>query len=152
MWDRYYQCPDATWAELKTLKQHCMLYGLDSDSYKCDFYHAMACFYAVEDGLFRTDGQQSVRKSVFPELHLPSANKRHPSFRQGPRQGGLHSGADTLLATNREISYAAGGAGGQLATVTYTPLQTQRSACHHAPSYAANVHCITDHISSKIEG
>ena len=68
-WDAYFQCPDATWTDMKNLRQSCMLYGPDRDDYPCDIYHSWGCHWFVEDGLHRSNTQASTSKFVFPDLH-----------------------------------------------------------------------------------
>jgi hypothetical protein len=101
---------------MKTLKQHCMLYGPDRDSFLCDFYHAMGCFFAVEDGLFRTEKQVDCYKFTFPDLHgmknesvtklLTKILRSHtaPELKASTTARGLRSGSNTILATHPDIT------------------------------------------------
>ena len=41
----------------------------DRENWLIDFYHSPACFWAVEDGLFRTDMNDPTATFVFPKLH-----------------------------------------------------------------------------------
>ena len=44
-----------------------------------DFYHSHACFWAVEDGLFRTDMNDPTAPFVFPKLHELRVTEWHQS-------------------------------------------------------------------------
>jgi hypothetical protein len=39
------------------------------DSFLCDYYHSKACYFAVENGLFRSTEQNDFAKFVYPSLH-----------------------------------------------------------------------------------
>lgn len=115
-WDAYFQCPDATWTEMKTLKQSSMLYGPDSASYMCDFYHSLGCFYLVEDGLFRLGRGRTIDKYVFPDLHkyqnssvaklLSNILKKHTadSLKKSTSVKGLRIGSTTTMAAHPSVT------------------------------------------------
>ena len=69
-WDVLFEARDATWTEIKTPTQHCMLFGPDKSSYLSDFYHAFGYFFSVKNGLFCGDDlDPAIHKYVFPFLH-----------------------------------------------------------------------------------
>jgi len=115
-WDAYFQCPDATWTEMKTLKQSSMLYGPDSASYMCDFYHSLGCFYLVEDGLFRLGRGRTIDKYVFPDLHkyqnssvaklLSNILKKQTadSLKKSTSVKGLRIGSTTTIAAHPSVT------------------------------------------------
>ncbi|CAJ1933951.1 unnamed protein product, partial [Cylindrotheca closterium] len=56
--DPYLQTTDIKWEEKKTLTMHAMPMVPDK-SYLVCFYHAIACYFALEDGLYRNETQQA---------------------------------------------------------------------------------------------
>jgi hypothetical protein len=76
--DQNFQNVDATWSELKTLQRNPMLFGpakYGKGSYLCDFYHALATFYVVEEGLARHGVPEQRHKYVFPQLDVGQVAK-----------------------------------------------------------------------------
>lgn len=69
VWDPRFQITNTHWTELKTLSFYAMAMVPDSESYHCDFYHALGSFFAVENGLFRTHADGPKSNFVFPSLH-----------------------------------------------------------------------------------
>ena len=50
-WDPHFKSLDIQWCQVKTAKQSSMLFVCDYISYKCEFFHALACYYSLEKGL-----------------------------------------------------------------------------------------------------
>lgn len=77
MWDYNFESPDFQWIDMKNLKVHpCMLFSADSNSYLCDFYHSLGCWFAVEDGLARPAGTKDEHAPfVIPALQTMKSAK-----------------------------------------------------------------------------
>ena len=69
MWDPRFELTDTLWTELKKLLKYAMPMVADREDWLIDFYHSHACFWAVEDGLFRSDMNDPTAPFVFPRLH-----------------------------------------------------------------------------------
>jgi hypothetical protein len=57
------------YGDVKTIDTYSMAMVLHCYNYKICWYHAMACYFAVEDGLFRTPSQSHFAQKVFPNLN-----------------------------------------------------------------------------------
>jgi hypothetical protein len=68
-WDPRFEVTDTLWTELKKLLKYAMAMVADHENWLVDFYHAIGCFWAVEDGLFRSDMNDPAAQFVFPKLH-----------------------------------------------------------------------------------
>jgi hypothetical protein len=69
MWDPRFELTDTLWTELKKLLKYAMPMVADRENWLIDFYHSHGCFWAVEDGLFRSDMNDPTAPFVFPKLH-----------------------------------------------------------------------------------
>jgi hypothetical protein len=71
-WDPWAWNIDLNWNEDKTLTRHSMLFGPSKHIYLLCVYHAFACFFAVERGLYRSPDtiERKFHKYFFPDLHL----------------------------------------------------------------------------------
>lgn len=67
----YIEVLDIRWTEIKVLSKYAMGLVPDRSTYLLDPYHALACFFALERGLFRTREQihRSLGNYLFPDLH-----------------------------------------------------------------------------------
>ena len=177
-WDVLFQSIDSTWTEIKTLTQHCMLFGPDKESYLCDFYHAFGCFFSVEKGLYRAnDVDKSVQKFVFPCLHgivnasvaakLTKIMRDHvsPETKKHVSSRSIRKGAATFLSMNPAVTEAELNARGGWASETNskayketTPFLTIAGQNALAlwndvrtPKYAPQLKCLGDHVQPKVE-
>jgi hypothetical protein len=72
MWHSTYEALDIGWTELKLLEKYAMMPMIPQHNYFLnDFYHCcLASFWAVERGLFRSDGdERTIANFLFPDLH-----------------------------------------------------------------------------------
>jgi hypothetical protein len=69
MHDPFFNVVDIGWIDLKTVYTYSMAMIPHRFNYRVDFYHAMACFFCVEDGLFWKPDQKSCYQKAFPNLH-----------------------------------------------------------------------------------
>ena len=118
-WDELFQAIDSTWTEIKTLTQHCMLFGPDKESYLCDFFHAFGSFFSVENGLYRArELDPAIHKFVFPHLHgiqnssvagkLTSIMRSYlpPAVKDSISSRSIRRGATTFLSMHPSITEA----------------------------------------------
>ena len=118
-WDVFFEAPDATWTEIKTLTQHCMLFGPDKNSYLSDFYHAFGCFFSVENGLLRgRELDPAIHKNVVPSLHsyvnagvaarLTKILRDHvsPALKDRTSSRSIRRGATTFLYSHEGVTEA----------------------------------------------
>jgi hypothetical protein len=57
------------WLELKTVSKQAMPMFPNKHSWLTDFYHCLGSYWAVEEGLFRTDDDDGIQSFLFPNLH-----------------------------------------------------------------------------------
>ena len=70
MWHPTYEALDIGWTELKLLEKYAMPMVPHRNHFLNDFYHCLASFWAVERGLFRSDGdERAIANFLFPDLH-----------------------------------------------------------------------------------
>jgi hypothetical protein len=68
-WDDIFQCTEMLWSQLKTAMQQSLYFQTDADGYLCDFCHCMACYFSVEDGLYRHESiNPRISRAMFPDL------------------------------------------------------------------------------------
>jgi len=67
----YIEVLDIRWTEIKVLAKYAMGLVPDRSTYLLDPYHALACYFAIERGLFRSREQiqRSLGNYLFPDLH-----------------------------------------------------------------------------------
>ena len=115
-WDDMFLCPEAIWTHLKTVMQQPVYFQTYADGYLCDIYHAMGCFFAVEDGLFRVDPTKKREARVaFPDLKGVSTDtvasrmtkliRAHsaPQLKQRNQSRSIRVGSNTTLASHRDV-------------------------------------------------
>lgn len=69
-WHSRYEVLDIVWTELKLLEKYSMPMVPHKMHYICDFYHCLASFWSVENGLWRDHTMHKSNASyVFPDLH-----------------------------------------------------------------------------------
>lgn len=69
-WDPHFEVMDTLWwTKLKILIKYAMAMVADRENWLVDFYHAIGCFWAMEDGLFHSDMNDPAAQFVFPKLH-----------------------------------------------------------------------------------
>jgi hypothetical protein len=69
MHDPFFKVVDIGWIDIKTVHTYSMAMIPHRFNCRVDFYHAMACFFCVENGLFWKPDQKSCHQKVFPNLH-----------------------------------------------------------------------------------
>jgi hypothetical protein len=81
MWDSHLEVIETIWREIKTLTSYTMVFGPDCELFHCDIYHALGCYWCLENGLFRTprlvNGQSRITgydKLLFPSIRVHSDN------------------------------------------------------------------------------
>jgi len=177
-WDVLFEAPDATWTEIKTLTQHCMLFGPDKDSYFSDFYHAFGCFFSVENGLYRgRELDPAIHKYVFPFIHgyvnsgvaakLTKIMRDYvsPTVKDRMSSRSIRRGATTFLYMHDGVNEAQLNARGGWASDTNsksyketTPALTipaQNALAHwndtKTPKYPPRLECLGCHVLQKLE-
>lgn len=116
-WDVLFENIDANWAEIKTLTQQAMMFGPHKYRYMLDFFHAFACFFSVEKGLYRDPNMDpSLRKFVFTFLHsiadasvaskITTILRRftHPDMRANTSSKSIRYGMTVILQMLLDIS------------------------------------------------
>lgn len=119
-YDAYLNVTDISWREMKTISKHAMPMVPDRHYPVC-FYHAIGCYFALEDGLLRSPEMERSKKNVlFPSLQNVSnesvARKLGKMIKDNlPKDTpaeiakkfsgkSLRSGGINTLARHREIS------------------------------------------------
>ena len=76
-WHPFLQALDIGWTELKCLEKYAMPMVCDKDSFLLDFFHALACFFSVEKGLYRhvSTRDSGTSNYLFPDLHCVTNSK-----------------------------------------------------------------------------
>ena len=81
IWDSHLEILETIWREIKTLTSYTMVFGPDSELFHCDIYHALGCYWCLENGLFRTprvvNGQGIITgydRLLFPSVRMHSDN------------------------------------------------------------------------------
>jgi hypothetical protein len=68
-WDDIFHCTEMLWSWLKTAMQQSLYFQMDADGYLCNFYHCMACYFSVKDGLYWHESvNPRISHAVFPDL------------------------------------------------------------------------------------
>jgi hypothetical protein len=68
-WDDIFHCTEMLWSRLKTAMQQSLYFQMVADGYLCNFYHCMACYFSVKDGLYRHESMNPrISHAVFPDL------------------------------------------------------------------------------------
>ena len=62
------------WFESKNFTSYAMPMGASNIHFLLDFYHALGCFWAIENGLYRHSSQEHCRTWLFPSLVQYSNN------------------------------------------------------------------------------
>ena len=116
-WDNKFEHFELFWRQMKTLKKTPLTFGSCPPGSECeaDLYHAFACYYAVDDGLLRSEKEKSIAKFIFPILHQVQnesvASKvtswlrtfSHSSYKKSTTAKSLRKGANNYLAMKNNI-------------------------------------------------
>lgn len=119
VWDTNFEHFETMWRQLKVLKKTPLTFGSnppDSDL-ETDLYHAFACFFAAENGLYRSERDAQIAKFMFPSLHAISdasvatqttkwlRQYCDQSYRKSTTAKSLRMGSNNFLAiNNRDIT------------------------------------------------
>ena len=177
-WDVLFQGIDSTWTEIKTLTQHCMMFGPDKESYLCDYFHAFGCFFSVENGLYRGDAiDKAVHKFVFPDLHgfvssgvaakLTTIMRKYvsPAVKEHISSRSIRKGCTTHLSIHPSVSEAELNARGGWASETNSKSYKETTPCLtipgqnalalwsdiRTPKYPPRLECLGCHLHDKLE-
>ena len=72
LWHPKFEVTDIRWTELKRLAAYAMpMVPHKAGGWELDFYHQLACYYAIENGLHRSEKEieDGLLNVVFPDLH-----------------------------------------------------------------------------------
>lgn len=178
-WDVLFQGIDSTWTEIKTLTQHCMMFGPDKESYECDFFHAFGCFYSVEKGLYRRDDvDKAIHKFVFPDLHafvssgvaakLTIIMRKYvsPAVSNGTSSRSIRKGCTTFLTVHPSVTeHELNARGGWAASETNSKSYKETTPCLtipglnalaqwtdvRSPKYPPRLECLGDSVQVKVK-
>ena len=123
IWDPFLLLLELRWSEAKTLPEHFMTFVSDANTYQSDIFHALGCFFALDDGLFRSIEAKSclVGGFVFPSLHniadkTVGANmtkllqkfvpKEQASLKSRISSRSLRRGATTVLNVHKDVTFS----------------------------------------------
>jgi len=116
-WDHKFEHFELFWRQMKTLKKTPLTFGSCPPGSECeaDLYHAFACYYAVDDGLLRSEKEKAIGKFIFPILHQVKnesvsskvtswlRNFTHSSLKKSTTAKSLRKGANNYLAMKNHI-------------------------------------------------
>lgn len=125
-WDYKFELMETEWPQKKVATKHLSTFcscppnaefdGI-KDCFEADIFHAFACFFAAEDGLYRDPHQDAhVIKFLFPELHSirdDSVAKRlrdlmrkhcHKPLQKLTSPKSLRKGANTFLSKHVQVT------------------------------------------------
>jgi hypothetical protein len=115
-WDYLLELIDGYWTQLKTLEKTPITFGPHFDYWLFDLFHSFACFYVVNDGLYRKPEEAKIAKYVFPSFYKVSNEsvtrnitawlRQHCSteLKKATSSKSIRKGAYTALAMNPLIS------------------------------------------------
>jgi hypothetical protein len=71
VWDSMFEHYSTMWRQRKLLKKTSLTFGSNppGGDFETDNYHAFSCYFAVDDGLYRADGEEQIARFMFPSLH-----------------------------------------------------------------------------------
>ena len=70
VWNPTYKVLEIRWTGLKLLENFSITMVPHRNHFLGNFYHCLASFWAVEHGLFRSDGdERAIKIFLFPDLH-----------------------------------------------------------------------------------
>jgi hypothetical protein len=116
-WDDIFQCTEMLCSRLKTAMQQSLYFQMDADGYLCDFYHCMACYFSVKDGLYQHESMNpKISRAVFPDLKNVSSEsianqmtkliRKHsdPALKERNQSRSIRVGSNTTLAAHPDVT------------------------------------------------
>ena len=122
LWDPIFHSVDAAWYEPKTQDTKRCLYPPDPRSYECDFYHALGCYWIIDNGLFRNPAEadpslKAAINFVFPHCHCARDSQvaqtltavlkelSPEALKKTTTSKGLRRGSNTQMAAHRQVTF-----------------------------------------------